>query len=180
MQRRKYDVVTFPRQLAGDDARAAWPDAPAVVRYEIVRSVQELSRGIAIGKDRMLGRPKNCADGFHGLEIAETKLNSLESSGETGAVLKNAQERVDKLKDELRADEAEIARRQESLDAARVFGDHFGLQDTAAIAGKIQEFVNIESALRSDPIGGIFMICHLLGADPLELLAHASHRSQVH
>jgi hypothetical protein len=40
--------------------------------------------------------------------------------------------------------------------------------------------VDVEKALTSDPIGGIFMICHLMGSDPLKLLARVHQESQVH
>lgn len=100
-----------PRDYLDNDAfMAEWQSMTPSERGYTARRISELKRGIAIGKDKIMGRPKYAMFGFYGLERADEDVYRLERIPKKAAELEEARLRAAKLRDALRSDEREVER----------------------------------------------------------------------
>lgn len=151
-QRESFDISTAPEWLS-DESKADWLNTPEAVREWTVRRTIEQERGLAICKDRRFGKPKNCLDGFYGLEVAKQKLRSMERN--------------------LPADSAELAAERERVTSWGVeldswFNAMSGFEARAAERGMtflqlLEYFHEIERRLRADPIDGLRYVWSIYG-----------------
>jgi hypothetical protein len=167
------DNISYPpKQFKDDEARRLWPSVSREIRSEIVRACRELSFGVGIAKDAVMGRPKYCPDGFYGLAVAENELYRLEHTDATDADLRQARERVWVLEGKLKDDEAEIEHRRAVIREYEPIAKAAG----QTLAQWIGDHIEVEKALASDPIEGIFKACDLVGLEPLAVLMSAARQ----
>ncbi|MDX3970083.1 MAG: hypothetical protein QHD01_26260 [Bradyrhizobium sp.] len=179
-----------PRSYLNDDAfMGAWAQMGPNIRSEVVRAEREIRRGIAIQKDRMMGRGKYDMGGFYGLELAEETAYRIEQTPRKSDDLNEARNRVAELQAALSSD-AEMVECILKRD-----GELAEFHEMAAAVGKplssvIREFVTIERAFQKAGAalasggGGAFTdsvmdaLCQLAdkcGFDPIEALLHVLH-----
>jgi hypothetical protein len=151
-QREVFDISTAPEWLS-DESKVEWTKLPEETRQVILRRTAEQERGLAICKDRRFGKPKNCLDGFYGLEVAKQKLRSMERK--------------------LPADSAELVAERERVTAWGVELDRWftamsGFEAMAAERGMtflqlLEYFHEIERRLLADPIEGLRFVWSIYG-----------------
>ncbi|MDF0495376.1 hypothetical protein [Bradyrhizobium yuanmingense] len=174
-----------PRSYLNDDAfMAAWAQMGPNIRSEMVRAEREIMRGIAIQKDRMMGRGKYDMKGFYGLELAEEEAYRIEQTPRKSDDLEEVRKRVSELHSALAEDEEQVDRmilRDAELDQFHQMAAATG----KTLPGVIREFVTMEQAFRKagaalasgdgDAFTDAFMdaLCQLAdraGFDPIQVL----------
>ena len=167
-----YDAADFPDWLA-EPLRQDWLATPVTVRIKILRRDSELRRGVAIMKDRRMGREKYDLEGFFGLELAQQKLRTMKPGTARTAALG----KIEQLKLKLARDDEEMTSQDEML----ALLDHH-------LAGRgiephewVRQCVELENTLRQDLIGGIFKIMEMRGIDPIAWIQmmKSGHRYDV-
>jgi len=159
-----------PRHFLDDDKfMAAWPRLHPEIKSELLRMEREIKQGMAIYKDRSVGRPKKDATGFYGLELAEAEVYRLEGEPRKTAELEKARRRVAELLAGLAADAAKYDHYRsmdEELDQFQQYAEAQG----KTLPQLLREFTAIEQSLRDDTIGGLFVICERYGVNPVQLV----------
>jgi len=151
---------------------AAWPTMPANHRFELVKRVNELSRGEAIAKDRCCKRAKYSLEGFFGLELALEELHALSGSKTaTEAQLTKARERIAELKSKFASD-------QEYLDLDEHYGPWCQRQHGKTVAEYLGAVWGIEQAMNRDVTEGLILICDHMKWDFVKVITLAAQGVQ--
>ena len=162
----QYDVSIPPKEYRDPEARALWSETDPALRREIVRMTRELSEGTAIVKDRRCGRRTCDPAGFYGLERAERELYEAEAKGAPAADIAALKDSVDLLRHGLASDIAFF----ESMEALEPY-HQYAADQGKTLAQYLDEMSQVERTLRDDPIGGVFLLCDRVGAEPLQVMA---------
>lgn len=166
-----------------------WQASTPSERGYAARRASELKRGIAIQKDRIMGRPKSAMFGFYGLERADEDVYRLERIPKKSAELEEARERAAKLRAALAEDEKEIERivqRDADLEPFHQMAAASGttvaeyLRRAYAVE---QIFYRAQAALRAgdgpgfsdNMMDGLCQLGDRLGFDPVKILLDAYH-----
>jgi anion-transporting ArsA/GET3 family ATPase len=179
-----------PRSYLNDDAfMGAWEQMGPNIRSEVVRADREIRRGIAIQKDRMMGRGKYDMSGFYGLELAEENAYRIEQTPRKSDDLNEARKRVAELQTALSGD-AEVVERIVATEAAlEPYRQHAAAQGLT-LAEYIRRAHAIEQAFHrgmaaagaGDGAGftdgimdGLCQTGDWIGFDPIKFLMDALH-----
>lgn len=179
-----------PRSYLNDDAfMDAWAQMGPDLRSECLRAEREIRRGIAIQKDRMMGRGKYDVRGFYGLELAEENAYRIEQTPRKADDLKEAHERVAELQTAL-SDDAEAVEHIIAMEAAlEPYRQHAAAQDLT-LAEYIRRAHAIEQAFyraqnaagAGDGVGftdgimdGLCQLGDWINFDPIKFLMDAYH-----
>ncbi|MDA9539638.1 hypothetical protein ACM41_26420 [Bradyrhizobium sp. CCBAU 21362] len=185
-----------PRDYLHNDAfMAEWEAMTPSERGYASRRAGELKRGIAIQKDRIMGRPKYALYGFYGLERADEDVYRLERIPKKAAELEEARTRAAKLRAALVEDEEHV----ESVVARNAALDEFhqiAAAQGVTLSGYLrrahtveQAFYRAQAALHAGDVVGVTDgimdgLCQLgdwIGFDPVEVLLNADRRpSEAH
>lgn len=179
-----------PRSYLNDDAfMDAWARMSPNLRSECVRVEREIKRGIAIQKDRMMGRGKYDMSGFYGLELAEENAYRIEQTPRKADDLNEARKRVAELQAALSSD-AEMVECILKRD-----GELAEFHEMAAAVGKplsgvIREYVTMERAFQKAGaalasgdgqaftdsfMDALCLLADKCGFDPAQMLLHVLH-----
>lgn len=177
-----------PRDYLDNDAfMAEWEAMTPSERGYTARRISELKRGIAIGKDKIMGRSKYALFGFYGLERAEEDVYRLERIPKKARELEEARERVAKLHAALAGDEKEVERIVTTNEALEPHRQHAAAQGLT-LAEYIRRAHEVEktfyraqaAASVGDDAGftdgvmdGLFQLGDWIGFDPIKVLMDA-------
>lgn len=165
-----------PRTRLNDNALiAVWGQMPEAMQRELLRLEWETMRGIAIVKDRMMGRQKYDLAGFYGLELLDEEVYRLEQVSRKSDDLAEARAKASEQRAKLADDEQFISERMREMEKLEPFAQEFA-KEGKTLAQKIGEYVALENELRSDLLGGIFAVCEFVGADPIQMLTNIRDR----
>lgn len=177
-----------PRSYLNDGAfMAAWVEMGPNIRSEMVRAEREIKRGIAIQKDRMMGRGKYDMGGFYGLELAEENVYRIEQTPRKSDDLEEARKRVAELQSALSSDVEEVERIAAMNEALEPHRQHAAAQGLT-LAEYIRRAHSAEkafyrgfaawqagdgAAFNDGFMDGLCQLGDWIGFDPIQVLLHA-------
>lgn len=183
-----------PRSYLNDDAfMAAWAQMGPNIRSEMVRAEREIMRGIAIQKDRIMGRGKYDMRGFYGLELAEEEVYRIEQTPRKSDDLEEARKRVAELQAALSADAEAVERIVEMEAALEPYRQHAASQGLTlaqyikrARSAELAFYRGMRAMQAGDDAGftdgimdGLCQLGDWIGFDPIQLLMNANGSRQV-
>ncbi|WP_339032662.1 hypothetical protein WI604_15895 [Bradyrhizobium symbiodeficiens] len=184
-----------PRDYLDNEAfMKEWEAMTSQERGFTARRIGELKRGIAINKDKLMGRPKYALFGFYGLERADEDVYRLERIPKKAAELEEARLRAAKLRESLRRDEYEVEQHVQvsnELAEVGVYCSVHGLGDPAEYLRRARSielafyraFAAREAgdgdAFTNEIMDGLCQLGDWIGFDPVQVLLDAYHGQRV-
>lgn len=163
----------------------AWQAIDLDEQRFITRRRSELLSGVAIYKDRMMGRPKKCEGGFHALHLLEQRLHYLKGDKGRGRLRDEIAALKHKLQDDEKSIE-DIIKQSEEMEPFRQHAAAQGMTVSEYItkcrnielvlyqAAAAHEAGNIKQCM-NEVFDAICQIGEWLGFDPLEVLLKAAN-----
>jgi hypothetical protein len=160
------DLFPIPDRL--NISRADWIATPPVTRDEIIRAWQELSAGIAVGKDRRCGREKSNRRPRNSAVISFYELHLLDmETWHRPNAKKIAQ--ADALRKRLEPD-VERLRLEDERDAGLAPFHALAKAGGTTVAAMLGEYVTLENVIRAEPLTGLKMLARKCDIDLADVM----------